>query len=573
MKPINSGFPLNLFLAVLLLQGCAKTTALHVKCLVLDQNRMPISGATISLDSLTLASSNMDGQIDLRLKVDREDSLYFQIAKESDQYYFDTSTLTINTPKAQRYEKTVEVVLRAVPKIFAATASPVDPEVAAPKTDQSRILVPVVPAPLASLHSPVPGTRDVMTAQVELQDSQRPEGPPLPEEMILPLNIHVRAPSKGAAGATVYISEPTSQTYQKACETNDRGRCLLNMSMKQRAAASILVRQTGFLTKSVTLPKTDAQLVFVDLEAGASVDIFALRRSWSGLQGLMNLEVRIDSQVIGRTDVGGFFSIPVGKINSDGLLTVTANSFMPPKLEVPIKYGSAKTIIKEFVESSPKIDVLFDPLVVAPPVLTTTDLRTPTARVEKGIQDAVTGILAKRSHLRRSQQGAMEDVSAVRFQFKVRVMNEQKWEMQIIASCRQLQKTAIRTFELPDIGDTLSVTSSLQQALEEIITAIRPATAVAAASEGRITLRAGLSGSAFKVGDRFHVLSFDPMHSIGILQDRVVGEVHIKSINTDDSLNFSFDQSGGIAPKENDLLIYKQGEQLSWQPKHKLKNL
>lgn len=166
--------------------------------------------------------------------------------------------------------------------------------------------------------------------------------------------IHVYSGDKPVSDAQVFLGEESEGDLKLGCATNIRGRCVIRFADKPANSITFVASKKGFKTGKQSAHVSDKGNLRITLEAGQTIDIYAVSKTYNFTSGLKDIEVYVGGKRVGSTDRFGHYSYAyTGK--SDDLVAIALKSkeYLPETYETDFVASGPMTLVRYFSPKDP----------------------------------------------------------------------------------------------------------------------------------------------------------------------------------------------------------------------------
>lgn len=178
--------------------------------------------------------------------------------------------------------------------------------------------------------------------------------PTRPNEGQTVYTVHVLAGDKPIAEAQVFLGDETEGDLKIGCTTNARGRCVIRFAEKPAATITFVASKKGYKTGKQTARVTDKGNLRITLEAGQTIDIYAVSKTYNFTSGLKDVEVYVGGKRVGSTDRFGHYShVYAGKADDLVSIALKPKDYLPETYETDFVASGPMTLVRYFTPKDP----------------------------------------------------------------------------------------------------------------------------------------------------------------------------------------------------------------------------
>lgn len=300
MLPRNLTICLVFALAQLSCKGKSSTVSISVKAK--SAEGFPVAGADITLNQEIIGQTNGFGTFQSKVELPADQRYKIALTKEDDKYYFAPHVETFKTEKGEDRNLAIDATMFTVPKpkltkkntdLVKAAEKPTSAE-----NDPAKVKD-IEPMPLLPL---------ITSASIK----------PLAESNIKGataeiLTVHIYAGRFPLD--KVLVTFISSDGREVTCQSNDRGRCVLEAGFTLPTDGMFLVQKQGYKTVSLKAEARANSNHRINMEAGSSLDIRAKIvgpfSSKSADKVLVRIKPPKQAASTVQTDSNGLATIPI----------------------------------------------------------------------------------------------------------------------------------------------------------------------------------------------------------------------------------------------------------------------
>lgn len=159
---------------------------------------------------------------------------------------------------------------------------------------------------------------------------------------------------KAIANAKIYFGGHTKLGLSLLCTTSKQGICEYTFPSKRSMSGELVVKADGYVTRKISASLYGKAKKDVLMSSGTSVDIYAVTKRYSFVNGVKNVSVFIDGRFVGTTNKYGHFSYNF-KGDPDDLIRVGLKSseLLPETYETSLIVSERLSLIKYFTPQKP----------------------------------------------------------------------------------------------------------------------------------------------------------------------------------------------------------------------------
>lgn len=193
------------------------------------------------------------------------------------------------------------------------------------------------------------------TIAVEPEPTKQIKNPEIAKENTQVIyTVYAKDKKNFLANASVYYGNEGD--FQKGCETNPRGRCVLRFAELPKSPLTVMVKKDGYVTSSRLIRIKDKGIANFSLLVGETIDIFALTKTFNFQKGLQGIEVIINGKMVGKTDKFGQFSYTFQGNKGDLLeLMLKSDNHLPEEYQSDFVVSGPMTLKKYFTFKAPPV--------------------------------------------------------------------------------------------------------------------------------------------------------------------------------------------------------------------------
>jgi hypothetical protein len=178
--------------------------------------------------------------------------------------------------------------------------------------------------------------------------------PTRPNEGQTVYTVHVLSGDKPIAEAQVFLGEEAEGDLKLGCRTNARGRCVIRFSEKPAATVTFVASKKGYKTGKQTARVTDKGNLRLTLEAGQTIDIYAISKTYNFTSGLKDVEVYVGGKRVGSTDRFGHYSyVYAGRADDLVSIALKPKEYLPETYETDFVASGPMTLVRYFAPKDP----------------------------------------------------------------------------------------------------------------------------------------------------------------------------------------------------------------------------
>jgi hypothetical protein len=270
----------------------------------------PVAAASVFIDGKLAGETNAFGSIQVLANLSNNSRHLIRVSKSDEKYYFAPHIESLKITKKTPDEVSVTSTMYLVPKPkknLAAEPSPaleksVPPHNQNPVDDAQKIDSPAL-AVIPEIKSP--------TSQNEPTSA--------PKTM---LNVHVYSGRLALPKAKVtWVLDSLSAS----CESNERGRCLLEIPTHTTGNASIVVFANGYQASTITAPLNAKDNVRISLKTGSNYLFRVVKKSTWSLHPIASATVGCGS-ANSTTDAQGLVALSCDSPTTQGIFSVSVKN-------------------------------------------------------------------------------------------------------------------------------------------------------------------------------------------------------------------------------------------------------
>lgn len=166
----------------------------------------------------------------------------------------------------------------------------------------------------------------------------------------------VHAYSHGTPLEGVQINTGTEEDgdLKFACETNKRGRCALHLERLPTSNLTFVAVKKGYRTAKKTTHIKDQGKLVLAMEAGHTIDIYAVSKAFNFTKGLAGVEIKVAGKTAGVTDNFGHLSyLYVGKTDDLISIAMKAKGYLPETFETDFVASGPMKLVRNFAPIKP----------------------------------------------------------------------------------------------------------------------------------------------------------------------------------------------------------------------------
>ena len=193
--------------------------------------------------------------------------------------------------------------------------------------------------------------------------SQGPaDGPALPlvappfeaTENYLLYSIYTYSSDKPIDSVAIYYGDETKGSLKEGCKTNGRGRCNLHLTPTQAEFMTFVAKKDGYRTASIKRHLAKNGDLQFQLIPGQTVDVFALTQRYNYIQGIEDIEVKVDDKKVGKTDKFGHFPyFYMGKDGDKLAISLVSTHHIPNVYQLEFVVSGSTSLVHHFTPASP----------------------------------------------------------------------------------------------------------------------------------------------------------------------------------------------------------------------------
>jgi hypothetical protein len=276
------------------------------------------------------------------------------------------------TPEGAERPSTATPAPEAAAPVQALTTTPLPPAPVAPETaatgDAPAEAAPAVPEENAAAVEenavavdPEPKATEVALLPVDDGEPAAPAAkdvaypkPTRSNEGQTVYTVHVLAGDKPLAEAQVFLGEEAEGDLKIGCTTNARGRCVIRFEGKPATTITFVASKKGYKTAKQTARVTDKGNLRIALEAGQTIDIYAVSKTYNFTSGLKDVEVYVGGKRVGSTDRFGHYShVYAGKADDLVSIALKPKEYLPETYETDFVASGPMTLVRYFTPKDP----------------------------------------------------------------------------------------------------------------------------------------------------------------------------------------------------------------------------